>query len=208
MRKLLFCVATLAALPVGANATTVIFFDDFAAEVANASGTVATTNFTGLVNWTITDGAVDLFTNGGFGLPCGSAGCLDLDGSTSNAVTMNTNSAFAFVAGSIYDIAINISGKNGSNAETLSFGLTGTTLSRTFTMPTGDTAARIETLSFTAASDFSASLFIDHFGGDNRGILLDSVTVSLDAAPVPLPASLPLLAAAGGALALIRRRRA
>lgn len=199
--------AALAFAPIASHAATAnIFFDDFAAEVAGAPSTVSTTNFSPLVHWDITDGTVDLFTSGGFGLPCGSAGCLDLDGSSGNAARIETNAALSFVAGLTYEVILNISGKNGNGNEALSFGVDGVN-SQTLSMVSGDNGARIETLSFVAGSSFSGNIFVDHDGTDNQGILLDAVTVTETTSAVPLPAALPLLIAGLGAVGGLRMRR-
>ena len=61
---------------------------------------------------------------------------------------------------------------------------------------------------FIASSSGPFSIFFDHAGGDNIGLILDNVSlVSVDTPVIPLPASLPLLAGAVGAIALARRRR-
>lgn len=210
MRYFLAAILAVCLPGLASAATTTLFDDDFAPEVAGAVGTVSTLNFTGLTNWTITDGAVDLFTNGGFGLPCGSAGCLDLDGSVTNAVAMQTNVAFSFVTGNTYDLALDLSGRNSSGAESLDFGILGGP-SVNYSVAAGAPAAGIQTLSFTALSDFSGAIFLDHAGGDNFGLLLDRVTLTETTpngiAPVPLPASSLLMVAGFGALALQRRRR-
>lgn len=202
--------AVLSTLPVLAQAatTTTIFFDDFATEVAAATTTVSITNYSPLANWNITDGAVDLFTDGGFALPCGSAGCLDMDGSISNAARLESKTAFSFTAGKTYTLTLAIAGKNGSAAESLTFGVLGAH-SAPISSPAGTSGAGTYDLSFIALSDFAQVIFVDHAGGDSRGLLLDSVKLT-ETAPtpaVPLPAGLPLLAAALAGFGLARRRR-
>lgn len=198
--------AVLLAMPVAGEAATVtVFSEDFASEVAGKGLPVQQVNFTGLDQFDIIDGSVDLFTNGGFGLPCGSGGCLDLDGTSSSAARIESSSDLTFAAGLAYEITLGISGKNRNGSETLTFGVLGGA-SSVVSMPSGDNSARIETLAFTGTG-ISAPIFIDHDGGDNFGILLDSVTVAETTAPVPLPASLPLLLAALGGAALLGRRR-
>jgi hypothetical protein len=187
-----------------------LFDDDFAADVAGMPTTgFAQTNFSPLSQWDIKDGAVDLFTNGGFGLPCGSAGCLDLDGSVANAVRMETTSAISFVVGAVYEMTLIISGKNGNGGESLTYGIVGGQ-SGSLSMPSGDNVARTVSFSFAPGAAFSAKLFVDHAGGDNFGILLDRVTLT-ETTPtpgvVPLPATLPLAVGALVALGLVRARR-
>ena len=201
----------LALAPFSASAAAVtVFFDDFAAEVVGKPTTgFSQINFSPLSQWDIVDGSVDLFTNLGFGLPCGSEGCLDLDGTTSNAARLESKSSFNFMSGVSYDLTLNISGKNGNGSESLTFGLVGGQ-TQVLSMPAGDNGARLETLSFIGGGS-AAKLFIDHDGGDNFGILLDSVTLSADMGPqpgvIPLPATLPLVVGALAALGVVGARR-
>ena len=143
--------------------------------VADATSAVSIITFTGLQNWNVTDGTVDLFTAGGFGLPCGSAGCLDLDGSTSNAGRIETTSQFSFMAGVTYALSLDFSGRNSSGEDSLSFGVV-VLISEALTFLSQDVTDVTETLTFTALTDTTGSLFIDHDAGDNFGMLLDRVT--------------------------------
>jgi hypothetical protein len=203
-------VAVVLALSPAAAAAAALFDDDFAAEVVGKPATnYAQVNFSPLTQWDITDGAVDLFTDGGFGLPCGSAGCLDLDGSIGNAVRMVTKASFSFVAGDVYEMTLVISGKNGNGNESLNYGIIGGPGS-TLSMPTGDNAGRTVSFSFMPGAGFSAKLYVDHTGGDYYGILLDRVTLTEETSQpgvVPLPATLPLAVGALAALGLVRARR-
>ena len=199
--------AAIALAPgVASAATTTLFYDDFDAEVAGAASTVQTTNYTGLTNWTITDGTVDLFTNGGFGLPCGSAGCLDLDGSSGNAVTMQTNAAFNFLAGANYTLSLGFSGKNGNGAETVYYAFAGATPG-TFSSPVGSQVATNVQTSVSFGASGSGVIVIESLGGDNFGMLLDWVSLTSTTTAVPLPAGLPLLVAGLGVFGVMRRRQ-
>lgn len=202
-----FILAAVAGLAPGlaAAAPVEIFYDDFAAEVAGAPGTVQTTNFSPLANWDIVDGTVDLFTHGGFGLPCGSTGCLDLDGSTGNAARLELKYETIFMAGVTYTLTLGLSGKNGGGLETLTFGTVGHAMT-TYTSPAGAGSPVTLTTSFTYGATTADKLFLDHAGGDNYGLLLDFVRLEHDAPAVPLPAGLPLLLAGLGGLAMLRRR--
>ena len=210
MTRVAFCLAAaLAVSPAAVSAaTTTLLFDDFAAEVAGKSGAVAISNFSPLTQWNIVDGTVDLFANGGSGLPCGSAGCLDLDGTANDAARIESKTTFSFVAGSTYEVTLAISGKNGNGNESLSYGIVGGPNS-SVSMLSGDNAARTASFSFLPGASFSAALFIDHAGGDNFGILLDSVTLTetTTTGVVPLPATLPLVLGGFGLLGALRARR-
>lgn len=197
-------------LAAGAAQANTIFFDDFEADL-DGRASVAEINAR-LNSFEIVSGSVDLFTNGGFGLPCGSAGCLDLDGTTGTAARLESVDSFSFSAGRSYMLSLGISGKNRNNEENLIFGIaddSGDLFGQALTMVQGDNAARIATLKFVAVDDFAGTLFIDHEGGDYYGILLDYVDLSeaSDASPVPVPAGLPLLGSAIALAGFISRRK-
>lgn len=209
VRMKMLAAALVFAPAISQAAPMTLFFDDFAAEVANAPGTVASVNFSPLSMFDITEGAVDLFTNGGFGLPCGSEGCLDLDGTRLDAARLESKDMMSIVSGKSYELSLSLSGKNGGGDETVTWGLLGGP-ETSFNSPAGGQAATVEKLEFVAGSTFDAKIFIDHSGGDNFGLLLDAVELTVDMDlpnQVPVPASLPLLMGAGGLLMALRRRR-
>lgn len=207
LRKATVALALLAVPAMASAAPFTLFTEDFAEELASVSPANQVTNFAALDQFTITDGTVDLFGNGGFGLSCPSFGCLDLDGSTDNAVRMET-AALGFLAGVDYTLSFNIRGNERNQADdTLTVGidngvLAGQTLTRAANDPYG-----VVSYMFTVAADTNGKLFFDHAGGDNFGILLDRVDIVGDSAVVPLPATLPLIVGALGLLGVARARR-
>jgi hypothetical protein len=212
MKPFIACIAAaLAMAPIAAAAATITrFYDDFAAEVAGLPTPVAINNFSPLANWTFIGGTVDLFTQGGFGrLPCGSEGCLDLDGNSQGAARIHTIQTISFVPGATYDLTLGIAGKNGNADERLVFGIFSGPFME-LSMPSGDNAARTVSMApITPVFPFDAVLFIDMEGGDNQGILLDWVrlTETVPDGVVPLPATLPLALGGLAALSLVRMRR-
>lgn len=157
-------------------------------------------------NWVITSGSVDyLNANDDYGFLCGGKpGCVDLDGSTNVAGSFST--AMVFGPGS-YDINFQIWGNNrnaGNDEVTITFG----DLTVTFTL--GQTEATYAALFGDLFNDIvvttSTVLTFSNAGGDNQGAVLKYVSV--DMAPIPLPAAGGLMVAALGALAALRRRRA
>jgi hypothetical protein len=190
-------------------ATTTLFFDDFEAE---GGAPVADTNFSSLANFDVVDGSVDLFTNGGFGLSCPSFACLDMDGSSGAAGRIETKSAFTFLPrNASYTLAINIRGNQRGGSDTLTFGIVdgaSEIVSQSVTLAAGD-GYRVESFSFDFGLGQTGKVFIDHDGGDNVGILLDSVslTQTTPGAVIPLPAAAPLLLGGLAALGFAARRR-
>ncbi len=204
LRRAGFAAAFVAVPAVAANALE-LFFDDFD-EI-----TTSQLNFTGLDNFTVTDGSVDAFVNGGFGLLCPSLGCLDLDGSTLAAGRIESNTVFAFEGGKTYKLELNLSGnQRGAADDFLTFGITGFGSSG---FPSGATDPfEPRGLTFSSGAAFSGRLFVENGGGDNYGAILDSVRLieveegNGDPGVVPLPATLPLVVGALGLFGLVRRR--
>ena len=183
--------ACLGAAP--ASATT-IFDDDFTEIVTFEDINLGTTG--SLTNFAIVDGTVDGYTDNGFGLPCPSAGCLDLDGTTANAARMESID-LNLTGGFDYTLTLNIAGSRRSGvADTLSFGLfdtLGILVQDTQTLLPGEGFLGLS-IAFSLTADTTAKIFLDHAGGDNFGMLLDRVTLTQnDVNAVPVPAALPLL---------------
>ena len=114
------------------------------------------------------------------------------------------------MAGASYTLSFDFAGRNQGGEETLSFGVIGV-VSETLTFLPQDITDVTETLTFGVAADTVGSLFIDHEGGDNFGILLDRVTLTetttTTPAVVPLPAAGWLLLAGLGGMGVARKRR-
>ncbi len=209
VNKLAASLALLAAPAMATAAPFTLFTEDFAEELTSIAPANQANNFAALDQFTITRGTVDLFGDGGFGLSCPSTGCLDLDGSTSAAVRMET-AALGFLAGVDYTLSFNISGnQRGGADDTLTVGIdNGILADQVLTRAPADPYGVVSYM-FTVAADTTGKLFFDHAGGDNLGILLDRVDIVGEggAAVVPLPATLPLIVGALGLMGFAGARR-
>jgi PEP-CTERM motif len=193
----------VACLP-GTAGAAVVFSDNFDAEPGGSQ-----LNYNAFANWNVADGTVDLIASGGFGITCvGGAGkCVDMDGSTSDAGRLESKTTFNLTPGD-YVLTFSVSGnQRGGSADSMSFGFGSFTDS--IVDLASDAPFATHNLFFTVASNTSGTIFFDHAGGDNIGIILDSVVLeSRQATPgVPEPSTLLLLGAGiVGLGAWVRRR--
>lgn len=157
---------------------------------------------------------MDYIRTGTYHLECagGTGGCVDLDGSTSDAGVL-LSTPFAITAGSSYTISFDLAG-NGRrpSSDSVLFGFTGGLFDDAISGIAWDQPFINYSYTFDALIGGPFSFFIGAVGGDNFGPLLDNVLITSIDRPelpaVPLPATLPLLAGALGGLALWRRRKA
>lgn len=192
LKKLLAAGVLAVGMGSAASAATVIFEDNFDGEAYGLNQ--------GLNNWAVSDGTIDVIGTGFFEI-AGPGTYLDMDGSTRNAGRITTLAVFNVVAGEAYSLAFDY-GKNGSGAETLSFGFGGWTDS--LALAAGAMAGFSSVVyNFTASVTGQTSLFFENSGGDNQGALLDNVSLSA----VPLPAGGLMLIGGLAALAALRRRK-
>jgi hypothetical protein len=176
-----------------------IFSDNFEAEDLGL-------NEADLINWTISDGTVDVVGTGSFDSLCAGSPspgrCVDLDGSSSNAGRIETSSIA--LAPGMYELIFWLSGsqRGDTNTVTVTFGA----LSASLTL---GSAAPWTPYTFNYLSTGEATtIAFSHSGGDNLGILLDNVGLSSvdGTTAVPEPTSMVLFGT--GALMALRRRRA
>lgn len=210
MMKKLFVAAAFSL--VAASAHAVSFFDDFETNTANANSTPN--------GWSVSGGTVDIVGPGYYPDLCYYLGrCIDMDGSTGNAGRLTSAASFTLVSGGTYTLSFdytwNYFNQQFPNSMTYGVGTFSTVLNTS-----GNRGTSFIPLSFQFTGDGSVgSIFFDHAGGDNGGIIIDNVRlVGPDATgnngnngggtpAVPLPAGLPLLLSGFGIAALIRRRR-
>lgn len=187
-----------------------VFSDGFDAE----NGGVGAESYAGFANWTVSNGSVDLIGNGFHDLLPGHGLYVDMDGSTNDAGRL-TSRTFSLVPGE-YQIVMTVAGnQRGAGTDTIAVGVTldgtGFLGEATYSMPS-DTDFNFVGYGLTvpAGPSVSMSFYIEGIGGDNVGLLLDTVSLErlvFDEPPsaVPAPASAALLAVAIGGLALRRR---
>ncbi|HXG23760.1 MAG TPA: hypothetical protein VNJ09_04325 [Chthonomonadales bacterium] len=162
--------------------------DDFNAEALGLNQT--------LDNWDIIDGSVDVIGDGVYDFYPGHGRYLDMDGSTGNAATIVTKSSFG--AGD-YTLMFSLAGnaRGGSDSMTVSLGPYSEVFNLAFNAP-----FTVYTRDVTLTS--SSKLMFDHAGGDNSGIILDDVKLSLRQQPPPpgvVPEPSALLFGIAGCLA-------
>lgn len=194
MKKLMLTCAVLLATTGIASAKTV-FQDDFEAEALQLT--------TGLDNWTIAAGTIDVIGTDFFPF-YGPGHYLDMNGSTGVAGRIE-HLLTDLIVGKLYtltfDYGINTSGS--TDTEMLGFGLGGFSDAVTVTRPS--TSLTSASYTFKATATTSTLFFADvgDTASDNGGPVLDNVALST----VPLPASAPLILAALGGLGLLGARR-
>ena len=181
-----------------AQATTILF-DDFNDEALGLN--------TALDVWTISDGTVDVIGPGLFDVctPAGSASrCVDLDGSSGNAGTIEH--AFALAPGD-YSLTYLLAGSQRGDTNTVNVSLGGL-YSDVHVLASSAVFDQFGGF-FTVLSPTNASLIFSHEGGDNLGLLLDDVRLELrDGNSVPEPTTLFLFGAGAAGFLANRQRKA
>lgn len=190
-------------LSVTANAT-VILQDNFDTEAGAPGNSIL--NYTAFSNWTVSDGTVDVVSNGGWGITCagGTGKCVDLDGSTNNAGKL-TSTLLNLAAGS-YTFSFDISGNQRGYAQDSMVMTLGGFLNQSFSLASSDPWAT-KTYNFTVSSAASNYIVFNHGGGDNVGIMLDNVILT-KTSDVPEPSAMFLFGLGLLGLGFARRKLA
>jgi hypothetical protein len=196
MRNLLVCAVAGGVLASSAFADTVIFQDNFNAE----HGGTGILNYNAFANWTVSDGTVDLIGNGFFDFFPGNGLYVDLDGSTGNAGTMTTTSSLGLSAGMTYILQFDLGGSMRGDVNTAEVNVSVSNFNESFTFNSDMPLTHI-TRTFVANGD--GFLSFAGSGGDNIGLILDNVQVTV----VPLPTGAVLGGLGLGIAGVATRRR-
>lgn len=190
MKKLLLA-AALATLGVPVQAATTIFADNFDSYSVGLNATPT--------DWTVNLGTVDIIGNSYFDFIPGSGNYIDLDGSTNNAGVLTHS--FSALAGQQYQLSFDLAGNHrDSNTEHVTV-LFGTSL-QTYSLPVNAGWTHY-VLNFTPLLSGTRYMSFAAWGGDNKGMLLDNVTVMA----VPEPETYAMMMAGLGMVGLMARRR-
>ncbi len=196
---LVFILVTfLIASPVHA---TILLSDNFDLE----NNGYPTLNYNSFLNWTITDGAVDLIGNGSFDFLPGNGLYVDLDGSTYNAGKLTSRTDFSLTPGT-YRLSFDLAGSqrgDGYNSVGVSLG---SAYNENFSLENYIGFTTI-TRDITISQSVNARLSFDHSGTDNMGMLLDRVSLEQTGGAVPEPATMVLFSLGGLGMTMIRRKR-
>lgn len=187
----LLLLAGLVLCSIGTVHAQTVFSEDFE---SFPTATVASPNSFG--PWNVTAGSVDTL-NSYPGLTCHSGtGCVDMDGSTSAAGTIQRT--FAATAGLQYVLTFWYSGNQRGGSDSMTVSLGTSTLSLT-NIPSSQGYTQ-GTVFWTAPSTGTATVQFAHAGADNVGILLDDVTLNA-ATPTPTLSQWAMIGLAGLLLA-------
>lgn len=184
MKKLSgFLVAMFVGLPVAFGGT-VLLSDNFDTE----NGGVTTINHDSFANWVVSDGSVDLIGPGLADVYPGNGLYLDLDGTTNDAGVLTSAETFSLLPGEyelrfdLGDVSFSL-GQGGPNNMTVSLGNLYTETFETSDAMIDSLVPIVRTIDVTDPAD--AQLAFDHSGGDNFGIVIDNVSLTL----IPEPAT-------------------
>jgi hypothetical protein len=177
--KRLLVLASLLLCSTGTLHAQTVFTEDF-----ESFPTATITSPSSFGAWSVTAGSVDTLSSFP-GLTChGGTHCVDMDGSTGAAGTIQRT--FAATAGVQYVLGFWYSGNQRGGSDSMTVSLGTSTLSLT-NIPSSQPYTQ-GTVSWIAPSTGTATVQFAHAGADNVGILLDDVTLTAATlTPIPTP---------------------
>jgi hypothetical protein len=179
MKKFLLSAAILVGSIGIANASTVVFSDNFDSNTLGLNKSPS--------NWTVTSGTVDIIGSSGasnfFNFIPGNGKYIDLDGSTWKSGILSKS--FDAVAGNTYTAMFDLGGGHRGQTDSVSVSFGGVT--QNFSRGSSAIFSK-ETMTFTATALTAGTTYLSfhNAGGDNMGALLDNVNVT-SVTPVPEP---------------------
>jgi len=183
-----------------------LFSDDFNKEAGSN-----VLNYNSFANWDVSDGAVDIIVQGGYGISCagGVVKCIDLDGTVYDSGRLVTKQNFNLLPG-VYTLSFAVSGNQRGNmtkwsSDTVTVSL-GNVYSETFTKTAAD-PFEVVSRTFTVSNASTGHLVFENAGGDDVGIILDNVRLNADVpTSTPEPATIALLGMGVIGLAGLRKK--
>ncbi len=211
-KKLIPSLFVIAGIALSAPSQAVVLLSDG----FDADNATSVLNFSGLINWTVSDGTIDYIRSGDYGISCvgGSGGCLDMDGSSNNAGRITSRATFSLLPGVTYFVDAAISGNQRvSGSDEISFGFRDADTSNLIGsatlsgIPHSSLFSPIS-FSFSSSNAHTARLFFEGAGGDNVGVILDNVLFrDSTTGNLPEPGALALLGLGLAGIATSLRRK-
>jgi hypothetical protein len=162
--------------------------DNFDSENSENGG-VRVLNYDNFANWNVRDGSVDLIAENQF--LSGDGLLVDLDGSTEDAGVLESKATFTFKRGDTVNLSFKLAGdqRNFGSPTNSAIVSLGSLFNETFTLLPFEPLTTY-TRSFSVTEAISANLSFEGTGGDNVGLLLDDVELSVTPAAVPDPSTI------------------
>ena len=199
MKKFAIICAMFSLLSVSAGSSwaSPIFFDDFNSENSG----VGVSDYDGFANWTVSDGTVDLIGTPPWDLQPSYGLYVDMDGSTSDAGRI-TSAPINLDPGE-YILSFDIAGNlRGQGLDTILAQVGGGSLLNLTVVAPDNVPFMPVSWTFNVPSAMAASISFEGVGGDNVGLLLDNVSLSI----IPAPGSILLVGVGVGFVGWLRRR--
>lgn len=155
-----------------ADPEAVLFVDDFDGE----NGGEGENNWVGFQNFDVLDGCVDLHGNDFHDVQPGNGLYVDMDGTCEEAGTIESKEEFQFLPNEKYLFEVWLAGNNREHERDTMDVTLGSVYSEQFTLRS-DNDFELYTRELSVSDTTEAKLKFDHYGGDDRGILVDLIRI-------------------------------